>query len=367
MTSRTWRSIRNGGMLSLENLTTFRKVIQNTIYAKNWESKVSQFLQEEKPKQADFKANAPYFSASARADGIYKNHPYPFCLPREVADENLYYEIRHPIMAYFARNKIKWHDGQDGKPSNHLCSSQVCCSNFLFPFFDKPAALATLLLPIYPEIHEMLPIEDGQYVAFEWIGQQNYLGERMHENGKRMRGANYTSADAAVMFQVKGGQKQIVLIEWKYTESYTPTWLKYSASGTDRTKIYEHLYLAKDCPISKELLPDFDSLFYEPFYQFMREQFLAHEMEKAQELGADTVSLLHISPAHNGDFMRITSPDLRTMDSSATRVWGKLVKKTGRFVGEYTENIFGNFQVEQFPELKQWWQYINWRYDWVAG
>jgi hypothetical protein len=77
--------------------------------------------------------------------------------------------------------------------------------------------------------------------------------------------------------------------------------------------------------------------------------------------------LLHISPAHNQDFMRITSPDLKTIDSSATRVWHKLVKNPGRFVGEYTENIFGNFQVEQFPELKEWWQYITSRYNWVLG
>ena len=105
-------------------------------------------------------------------------------------------KIRQPILAYFARNKIKWHDGQDGKPDNHLCDSQVCCANFLFPFFDKPKALAGLLRPFFPNILEMLPIEDGQYVAFEWIGQQNYLGEKVSRNGKRTRGANYTSADA---------------------------------------------------------------------------------------------------------------------------------------------------------------------------
>jgi hypothetical protein len=35
MISRTLRSIRNGVMLSLENLKIFRKVIQTTTYAKN--------------------------------------------------------------------------------------------------------------------------------------------------------------------------------------------------------------------------------------------------------------------------------------------------------------------------------------------
>lgn len=325
------------------------------------------FLRDEKPQQAEFKAKSPYFSEAARVEGLYKNHHYPFCLPREYADENLFPEIRQPIIAYFARNEIKWHDGQGGKPSNHLCDSQVSCANFLFPFFDKPQALAALLHPIFPDIQEMLPIEDGQYVAFEWIGEQNYLREKMSRNGKRTRGANFTSADAAVMFQCRDGQRLIVLIEWKYTESYYTHWLRFAASGTDRTKIYEHLYSADDCPITKDVLPNFDCLFFEPFYQFMRQQFLAHEMEKAHELGADKVCLLHISPAINKDFMRVTSPELRVMEYSATKVWRKLVKDADRFTGEYTENIFGNFQVERFPELKEWWRYIVMRYNWIIG
>ena len=52
-------------------------------------------------------------------------------------------------------------------------------------------------------------------------------------------------------------------------------------------------------------------LYYEPFYQFMRQQFLAAKMEAAREMGADVVSLLHISPDENGDFKRITSPLLK--------------------------------------------------------
>jgi hypothetical protein len=327
---------------------------------------MGKFLKDEKPKQAEFKATAPYFSDAARAEGYYKGHPYPFCLPPEYAQENLFPAIRQPMRAYFDKNNIKWHDGHDGNPSNHLCGSQVCCANFLFPFFDKPEALAALLRPIFPELGEMLPIEDGQYVAFEWIGQKDYLGET-NRNKTRTRGALYTSADAAVRFRRVDEKKQIVLIEWKYTESYYPTWLKIAHSGTDRTVIYKKLYRKKDCPISKVLIHSFDRLFYEPFYQLMRQQFLANEMEKAHELGADIVSLLHISPEHNRDFMRVTSPDLRGLGDSPTQVWQKLVINPGRFISVYTENLFGNFNVGDFPELEEWWQYITMRYHWVRG
>jgi hypothetical protein len=327
---------------------------------------MGRFLESEKPKQARFKANSPDISDAAKVVGFYRGHPYPFCLPQEYAGENLFSEIQQPIKAYFAKYDIKWHDGHVGNPSNHLCDSQVCCANFLFPFFDKPDALAVLLRPIFPDLREMVSIENGQFVAFEWIGLHNYLGEKISRNGKRTRGALYTSSDAAVMFKRRDGLKQAVLIEWKYTESYFSTSLKYARkSHTDRTKIYEPLYRADDCPISKAMIPDFADLFYEPFYQFMRQQFLAHEMEKAHELGADRVSLLHISPAHNKDFTRVTSPALRSLDGSATGVWKKLVRYSDRFTPEYTENIFGKFPVERFPELTKWWQYIIMRYSWV--
>jgi hypothetical protein len=44
-------------------------------------------------------------------------------------------------------------------------------------------------------------------------------------------------------------------------------------------------------------------------------------MERARELGADKVSLLHIAPAHNRDFRRVTSPSLIPLGDSAIGVW----------------------------------------------
>jgi hypothetical protein len=211
----------------------------------------------------------------------------------------------------------------------------------------------------------MLPIESGQYVTFEWIGQENYLGEKISRNGKRTRGANFTSADAPAMFERTDGKRQIVLIEWKYTESYGGTSLKTAKSGTDRAAIYQPLFKRDDCPINKDLLPNFDSLFYEPFYQFMRQQFLAHEMERAQEWGANIVSVLHIAPAHNTDFRKVTSSRLAKLGEMATDVWKKLVRTRGRFISVSTEQLFGNLSVEQLPEMRTWLEYIGARYPWV--
>jgi len=328
---------------------------------------MGKFLESEKQQQAKFKTSSPYFSDAARADGIYKGKARRFCLPLEYAEENLFPGIRQSAPAYFNSQSIKWHDGQNGKPSNHLCDSQVCCLNFLFPFANQPRALAEVLRPVFPAIREMLPIENGRYIACEWIGLENYLGEKTLRNGSRTRGANCTSADAAVRFEQTDGTRQIVLIEWKYTESYGGTSLKIAKSGTDRTSIYKPLFERDDCPINKDLLPDFDSLFYEPFYQFMRQQFLAHEMERAQEKGANKVSVLHIAPAHNADFRKVTSPKLETLGETATSIWKKLARPRDRFISVTTEQLFGKLSVDQLPEMQAWLDYVSMRYAWVRA
>src|SRR5690606_12946827 len=120
-----------------------------------------------------------------------------------------------------------------------------------------------------------------------------------------------------------------------------------------------------DCPINKSRLPSFESLFYEPFYQLMRQQFLAHEMEKAHELGTDVVSVLHIEPAQNTDFQRITSPALECLCETVTGVWQQLVTEQDRFTSVSTEALFGNLVANPVSEMQAWADYIWARYPWV--
>jgi len=106
-------------------------------------------------------------------------------------------------------------------------------------------------------------------------------------------------------------------------------------------------------------------LFYEPFYQLMRQQFLAHEMERAKELGAEMVYVLHITPDHNADFCRVTSPELAPLGDTVTNVWKKLVQPRDRFISISTEQLFGGWSVEELTETRAWWEYITTRYAWV--
>jgi hypothetical protein len=322
------------------------------------------YLDRERPIQAALKHQPGLFSTAAGADGVYYGRSRPFCLPQEHADENLFVSIRQPAQRYFSAHRIKWHQGsmQGTKPNNHLCSSQVCCVNFLFPFADQPEALAALLQPCFPTLRRMLPIEaTGEYVAFEWIGARDYLGEQKRAQA-RTRGANCTSADAAVCLEHEDGTRQIVLIEWKFTESYGMQSIKVAASGTDRSATYRPLLSRADGPLDTQRLTSLDDLYYEPFYQLMRQQLLAHEMEKAHENGADKVSVLHISPAANADLRKVTSRGLGHLGGTCFAVWANLQTQADRFRSVTIQDLFGPLPVSQFPALANWHQYIQRRY-----
>ncbi|MET4687718.1 PGN_0703 family putative restriction endonuclease [Sinorhizobium fredii] len=132
-------------------------------------------------------------------------------------ERNLAPSIRNAVPVYFKQKGIQWHTH-----SNHGLSSQVCCLNFLAPLAQTPEMLARLVqAALGGDEPTMLPVEEGPdgqwFVGFEWIG-----GDYLNEGGKsgtRSRGANATSADAVLMFE-RGGKRETLLIEWKYTESY---------------------------------------------------------------------------------------------------------------------------------------------------
>ena len=326
---------------------------------------MQRFIQSEQERHAGLKSRHPLFSPGAREDGIYKGLSRSFCLPADFAFENLFAGIRTQSIEYFKSKGIKWHEGINGHPSNHLCDTQVCCVNFLFPFIDKPRALKTLLSPVFPEIGCVIPIEDsGELISFEWIGMRNYLDEGFPAFGQRTRGANFTSADAAILFVRSDGLQQLVLVEWKYTESFQKQSLVHTAAGRNRREIYRTLFEADDCPIDRQLLPSYDSLFYEPFYRFFRQQLLANEMEKAGELGADIVSVLHIAPDANSALKRITPPELASLGKSPTEVWKKLVREQDRFVSVHTEELFESLLSQGIFGLDGWKRFIVQRYGW---
>ena len=128
--------------------------------------------------------------------------PTPFCLPVEYASHNLLPEVRDGAIDLFKELDIPWHDSVAGGPSNHLRDSQVQCVNALFAMVAD-AERIKLAFGGAVDIAEVLPIEDGRFLTFEYIGPTDYFGEGIRD-GKdvgRRRGTNCTSVDAAFLYK----------------------------------------------------------------------------------------------------------------------------------------------------------------------
>ena len=320
------------------------------------------------------------FSNEAQDVGNYRGRSRFFCLADEYSYENLFLGIRDSAITYFLIRGIPWHDGFKRRhlPSNHLCCSQSCCINFLFPLVKRPDIIKTIFSHYYPEFAVSLPLTgdkpltDGTYpfIAFEWIGTRDYLGEAKRKGMPRTRGANFTSADFAFRFRENDGRIHLVLGEWKYTEEYGRSYKGSGRSGEVRKNNYINFFKDQKGVFSTNSDKDtlYDSLFYEPFYQLMRLQLLAQEMESYEdkEMDANIVTVLHICPQANREFRdRVTSPYLEmTFSGKGTlEIWKELVPED-KFLSISVEGLLNTILRRTKTDDWEWADYLKVRYGW---
>ncbi|WP_417381894.1 PGN_0703 family putative restriction endonuclease [Gimesia sp.] len=329
------------------------------------------------------------YSAEACKLGIYNNKPMEIYLRNDLENENLHASIRDQAIKYFNVRNIPWHS------VGHLISSQSCCVNLVFPFMQHPDQLKSVLQKLGYPVKEVLPFEldilnrlhtagwklnldsnpreqcPPHYIAFEWIGAKNYLRELRGPNvcgdTTRGRGHRFSSVDFAVRFRQTDGRIQIVMSEWKYTESYPENNSKQTSdTGTDRLeRIYRQSLDKSDCQIRLPCGVKYEDLFFDPFDQMMRHQLLTSAMQREQEMGADIVSYLHIAPKANTELVkRITSPKLKRLGNSIYEVWHQLVVP-GRFQHCFLED-FLKAAVSHAPN-EGWADFVTRRYEGVAA
>lgn len=331
------------------------------------------FREKEKIRYRSIKPLTLLFSNSAQPNGNYRGRLRDFCLADGCSEENIFEDVRDSALGYFRSRKINWHDGLEkgSKPSNHLCCSQSCCINFMFPMTYNSGLLSRIMSQIYPNFGYPLSfnkderLSNNAYpsVAFEWIGEFDYLHENERKHMKeRTRGANFTSADFAFRFKRGDGKIQIVMGEWKYTEEYSNSY-----KGIDaRKRNYREAFFKEDGVFDNPSEQLYDSMFYEPFYQLMRLQLLAQEMEAKHEMDADIVSVLHISPnANNGFRNKVTSPWLRK-EYAAKDVLGihESLLKQDRFKSMSVEHLLSIINMAAGSDQLKWINYLNTRYGW---
>lgn len=261
-------------------------------------------------------------------DGSVGRPPYAFCLPSAYASFSLLPEVREEALALFADLGIPWHAGVGGGPSNHLVSSQVQCVNALGQMVADPARVIRAFGDLV-DIDEVLQIEPGRHLTFEYIGPTDFFDEA--PKGTRIRGAHCTSVDAAFLHRARDGVIELVLVEWKYTESYQ---VRRPDPTKDKTRLDRYGSFVSDPtgPVRSNVLA-FEMLLDEPFYQLVRQQLLAHELERSQAEGATRVRILHVLSPQNLAYQEsLARPEHRTLGDTVTAVWHQLLRAEDRFM-----------------------------------
>ena len=233
--------------------------------------------------------------------------------------------MRQTALELFTSLGVQWHAATAAGPGNHLLSSQVQCVNALGQLVHDPDRLRMAFgLPG----SEVLEIEPGHHLTFEYIGPTDFFGESPY--GVRTRGARCTSVDATFLHRRVDGVVELVLVEWKYTESYGLRRPE-PAKDEERRRRYGAALQAADSPVRSDLLP-FELLLDEPLYQLVRQQLLAHELEKAGAHGADVVRIVHVlSPLNTAYQQSLVREETRALGATVSEVWHRLLTRPDRF------------------------------------
>jgi len=307
-------------------------------------------------------------------------------LPYALVKETLHERMRDSAIAFFDRHRIKWwtsrydvrpkrkkqqgqaevltgvtgvaasksqpppnNEAEPELPTGHLNSSQVACVNHLEPARCDRDVARHLLRNIDPAFVETYPVEDDGYVAYEWIGDKDYLGEP----GARVRGANVTSLDALMLAGRDDGTRVLVPFEWKYLESYGPKSVA-KTEKVNRVARYRRLLEKPDSPICVE---DINWLFYEPYYQLMRQTLLAWQMVKHNDhkFGAKDWLHVHVAPDRNEALRSGGRGAVKLIGSTMEEKWRSVLKEPRRYRLMTPERL-----IESIGESGRWEAWRGW-------
>lgn len=292
------------------------------------------YVTDERARATRWKQATDTLPVEAKVPAVYMRgggageKPLDFCLPAKYAELSLLPEVRATALKLFTELAIPWHFGVGTGPTNHLLSSQVQCVNALAQMVNEPDRLIRAFGGLLG-ISEILPIEPSRFLTFEYIGPTDYFGEA--PKGARTRGANCTSVDAAFLYRSTAGLTELILLEWKYTESYSARQPNTRSDAVRKGRYFDH-WSAEDGSLRSNLV-GFDDILHEPFYQLVRQQLLAQELERHNACEADRVRVLHVSPRANIAYQRsIRRPGLLALGGTVSQAWTRLLRTPDRFL-----------------------------------
>lgn len=293
--------------------------------------------------------------------------------------------ISNEIYKIFQNSGIKLHKGISSP-----LSSQASCFNFWYPFIkeENKEQLKELLLCLGLKVDEVITIKpnsmfedtlykDGGNILFEWIGpNKSPIGE---EDGY-LRGHHRTSIDAYILTKINGKVTQI-LIEWKFTESYSSrsnTGKFLGSKGIERLARYSPI-IARDRNSRKKILFKMNNIdnwglydvCYEPFYQLLRQHMLGQETigMKFGDYVIEDYVVMHLSHSENSKLNILTAKQCeyskgleQYIGQELHIIWDKLLNKEhkARFIGAYWDKCL--LKYKPVEKLREWYKYMQNRY-----
>lgn len=128
-----------------------------------------------------------------------------------------------------------------------------------------------------------------------------------------------------------GQMVELVLVEWKYTESYR---IRSPDPKRDQVRFarYGAAFADPTGPVRDDLLA-FEHILDEPSYQLVRQQLLAYALEQSRAEGAERVRVVHVLSGDNTAYqLSLARPEHRTLGATVSEVWKRLLRRPHRFV-----------------------------------
>lgn len=224
------------------------------------------YYYQERRKQEDYyNAN---LKGKVKNQGVFRGKPRPFVLQNGI--DNLFGCIQEDCVNYFEQENITWWGENKSKhlPSGHLVSSQIHCLNHLFALRNDDIAIKDIIENATGlQIERVLasPLDkDGGYITFEFVYKNKTLLDENYET----RGANCTSIDAMIYVLTKSGDKILIPIEWKYTETY-------QGKEAEKSSLERYPKLINE----KSNLKGWSDLYKaDPYYELMRQTLLMEQI-----------------------------------------------------------------------------------------
>jgi len=289
---------------------------------------------------------------------------------------NLFGFMVQDVIDYFVNNEIAfWKTGiaevdEYNMPTGHTLSSQISCLNHLYPLRYDEKAVLSIAQVVCPDIEKVLEIKTDKYrpayIAFEVVSDTNHLNENENYRGKMC-----TTIDALIYAQHKGN-KILLPIEWKYTESYNDD-KDYSIEdryfekeGKGKERLNRYCYNKKGRLIdNSEQLKILDNYkksvyFFEPFYQLMRQTLWAEQMiahKNSETIEADDYIHVHVIPQENSDLLDKIYP---CSNKNMETTWRECLRDQSKYKIISPEKLLSNIDNEKYIDLKNYLQTRYW-------